>query len=455
VVTGLLWLLLRRLGMAAIPAALAAWTVLFLGNGSPQFLFPFQIGWGGPLAIFLAVLLILDRESPRRDYVAAALLTIGLLFSGVAVALTGGIVVALAVTGEWRRALRVGLAPAAVYVLWYLGWGTRQALSARAIRQVPEFAATAWSSQMSGLTGLGRTVGAVLSVALLMAVVARFARGEHSLAALAALSAAAIFATLSGLSRLERFGVESAAAPRYVYIGAVLFLVAAAWATRPAGPDAHWPVTIALAALLGAALLSNVAALDVAIDDRRFGAAKSEARVTAAYTLIEQGLPYVGAADPDPELGGPLTAAALARIDGADFEDRVELTVEDLAAARSRLQTAVGPPRPSTARLAVLGTEAATVFDFGDGCAEAKMDPGGIVMLDFSEGTVRMTAFGDDAQVEITRVTEAPEVPFSFALAVQRPVSIELAAPVVATDTLELRSIGDSVLRFCGAELSS
>ena len=79
--------------------------------------------WFGSVAGGLAALLCLERENRNGDIAATVLLVAGLLFSDAGLPFVFGALVEVALSPRRRQRAFVPVIPAALWALWYLGWG--------------------------------------------------------------------------------------------------------------------------------------------------------------------------------------------------------------------------------------------------------------------------------------------------------------------------------------------
>jgi hypothetical protein len=220
----LLFALLRRRVDRRV-AALATVLVLFLGTGGQDLLWPFQITYLGSIAAGLGALLALERADRRGDVAAAILLAVSCACSGLGIPFLLGAAVHVAWTGERVRRAWVVVAPAALYALWYAGWGDSES-SLSNLRYVPSYVADSLAGVLGGLTGLGTEWGRPLAVAAAIFVLARLFAGAPITRRAAAVAVVLLsFWTLAGLTRGD---LGEPDASRYVYPGAILVLLVAA-----------------------------------------------------------------------------------------------------------------------------------------------------------------------------------------------------------------------------------
>jgi len=140
----------RRLGpwLALAPTTL----LLFMGTAYEDLLWPFQIGLLASVAGGLGALLCLERRDRRGDVAAAALLLWSLTGSAVGVPfLVACAVTLIAQRGAWSR-LWVVAAPAAIFALWYLGWGVSEQITSDGVLGAPRYVADAAAGALAGIT---------------------------------------------------------------------------------------------------------------------------------------------------------------------------------------------------------------------------------------------------------------------------------------------------------------
>lgn len=136
VVTAWLVFVYARRRVGDWPAVIAAALLLFLGAAWETLLWPFEVCFVGPILFGIAMLLMLEREDRRGDVLACLFLLIAIAFNSLGVAFVAAGAVEIVqrprqrpVLGrEWlfavaRRVWIVAI-PAALYLLWYLKWGT-------------------------------------------------------------------------------------------------------------------------------------------------------------------------------------------------------------------------------------------------------------------------------------------------------------------------------------------
>jgi len=243
----------RRLGrwLALLPVAL----LLFLGSAFQPLLAPFNISYLGSVAGGLGALRLLDapataarRQSAARDAAAAVLLALALASSGIGIPFLLAVAVLLIATrSSWRR-LWIVAAPAALFGLWYLGWGTSEPIGG--VTSAPSYVAKAAAGAVGGIAGVNPyTVGAGLTIAAVIGLGAALVwRRSRTLTPLL-LSAATGALSFWALAAIARADFADPTASRYVYIGAVFVLLIGAQAAAGARPN---PAIIALSCVLAA-----------------------------------------------------------------------------------------------------------------------------------------------------------------------------------------------------------
>ena len=245
----LLRIVMRRAGVSPWMATLMALVFVFFGSGAENILIAFQITFVGSLVFGLVQLLVADHEGPwdRRDWLGLVAGLAGLMCSGVAVAMT--IVVGVAML--LRRGRRIALLHTAPLAIAYGIWSqvSPEGTSVSVYRtqsplQVVKFMAIGAGSafgRLGQVPGVGVVVAAVLVVGLgwtFRDVGFGALRGRLALPA-ALLVGAVVFLLVTGLVRSGQAGpiAESvstgparARESRYVYLSVAMALPALALA---------------------------------------------------------------------------------------------------------------------------------------------------------------------------------------------------------------------------------
>ena len=206
---------------ALAPTAIVA----LLGSGWENMLWPFQIGMLIAIGCGIAAMLALDRGTRRGDAVAAAALTLAVATSSIGLPVVAGIAVELAVRRQLRvRWWVVGL-PLALYALWWIPYHVATFKSAN-VPKVPGFVTDMAASAIAGALGRGLEAGRILLPLAVLALGFIVLRRRELLTPRlwGILATAGAFWIATALTRAD-LGVPSG--PRYVWVGAILMLLAA------------------------------------------------------------------------------------------------------------------------------------------------------------------------------------------------------------------------------------
>jgi hypothetical protein len=250
VVAWLVYVIVRR--EASVAWALGAMAaMLVLGSGGDDILWAFQSASIGAVAAGIGAIVI----APKRPGLAAGLLTIAMATSGASLAFFVGTGVHLLLTRP--RAVPWLLIPLGLYGAWYIAYGAAgvNALRSPSLDGVPAYVAVGLGAAAAG--ALGSTIVAIGLVACvsLGVLAVRFWPVPSVVVALAA--AAVAFFVIAGTVRAE-LGSDQAAAPRYVYIVAPVFIVAGAvLLSRLRRPTGQWLGALVLAV----AVIGNIGLL--------------------------------------------------------------------------------------------------------------------------------------------------------------------------------------------------
>jgi hypothetical protein len=264
------------------PALLGCVLVLFLGAAWSDLLWSFQIGFFGSVAAGIGALLALDRDDPKGDLAACALLVVACSFSEVGIPFAIGALVNVALgPSPRRRRLYVPLLPFALYGLWYLGWGHTgpQAASFHHFVNSPGFVFDSISENLASLLGVsplfssprsanlsGLGWARALLVIAIGVVVWRLWRGSRPNRWLwTVLAAGGAFWFLTALN--AALLLRTSTSVRYQYPGAVFVLLIAAELLRGTRIDKR--ALIPAAAVTIAAAASGIVFLHDAAEFRR------------------------------------------------------------------------------------------------------------------------------------------------------------------------------------------
>lgn len=225
----LLFELVRRRAGDLIGLAFAA-ILLVLGAGWENVLWAFQISFVGSVACGLAMLLALDAPpSRRRMPLVVALLAGSLMFSGVGLFFGIAAAVTLVATRDRRREL-VWLVPVAIiFAAWFLAYGRSGAASSSSslasnLAVLPLYTLWGLGAGVAGLIGEGGLFGPPLLLLAIGAVGFAWWRGGVDSRALGVAAGLVTFYAVIGLSRAQ-LGYQQSGAGRYVYVGAVFWLL--------------------------------------------------------------------------------------------------------------------------------------------------------------------------------------------------------------------------------------
>lgn len=259
----------KRLGdwLALFPAVI----LLFLGPAWNVLLWPFEISLVGSVTAGLGALLALERNDRAGDALAAVLLLAAVACSslGIPFALAAGVDVLFKLRSRGWLRLWVPALPFVAYAVWYLAYGHKvgNTFSYDNVIDTPVFVAESIASTLASMTGLTTTAvgnegagtpewGRPLLVALVILSAAWIRRHRLTQQFWVIAAAAFSFWVLAGFDFVP--GREPTAS-RYQYIGVIFVVLLLAEIFRGARVGAR--VTVALAALTGVVLVSNIGPL--------------------------------------------------------------------------------------------------------------------------------------------------------------------------------------------------
>ncbi|HYR54166.1 MAG TPA: hypothetical protein VEQ13_04505 [Methylomirabilota bacterium] len=213
----------------------AAMLLVVMGAAWENLLWAFQIGFVGSVACGLGALLVLGAAG-QRMWVAMILLFASLMFSGIGFFFLIAATVWLVLTPERRQDI-VWLAPVAIALgVWYLAYGRSGApptttTLAGNVAVLPLYVLWGLGSSVAGLIGEGGLVGPVLLVLALAALGFSWRRRRPDGFTIGVAAALLAFYLVLGLSRAQ-IGYQQSGSGRYVYEGAVFWLLLLAGAAR-------------------------------------------------------------------------------------------------------------------------------------------------------------------------------------------------------------------------------
>lgn len=234
----LLFELVRRRAGDLIGIAAAA-LLLVLGAGWEDILWAFQTMFVASVACGLGALLAIEGErSSRRLLLAALLLTVSLMFSAVGLFFLMAIAVQLGAARERRRDLMWLVPTAIAFAVWYLAFGhsgsehdTGPPASAANLLVMPLYLLWGLGSAAAGLIGVGGWFAPLMLVLAGIAVGWTWRRGGLDPFTLGVAAALVSFYLVTGIARAQ-FGYQQSGSARYVYVGAVFWLLLLADAAR-------------------------------------------------------------------------------------------------------------------------------------------------------------------------------------------------------------------------------
>jgi hypothetical protein len=233
----LLFLVVRRRGAGDAVALGSAALLLVLGAGWENILWAFQMAWLASVACGMGMLLALQGPPGRRSLaLAAGLATASLMFSGIGLTFAAFAVVMLAGTPGRRREVLWFVPLGVAVVAWYLAFGRAGTPpdpppTAANIVHVPLYAAWGLGQSIAGLIGEGGAWGPPALVVAALATGLTWWRHRPDGFALGALAALVTLYVVTGLTRAQ-LGYAQSGSGRYVYEGAVFWLILLADAAR-------------------------------------------------------------------------------------------------------------------------------------------------------------------------------------------------------------------------------
>ena len=345
----LMWRLFRRIGIDPFIATAAAGLFAVLGAGWENLTWAFAFSTVASLAAGFGALLVMParRSFGRRDAAVWALTIVGLMCSGVGGAMLGVVGLTALLRRGARAAVVIVSVPAAVYVTWYLVYGSeaprltfREPFST-AVQKIPAFAWSGLTGAVDAATGLsGIGVVVVLGLGVWLVRASR-PREESWVLALSTAFGALLFLALITLSR-SGLGVEFAATSRYAYVVIALLLPATAFAVDALLRGSRVRLA-AVAGLTAALLVVQLSELNRMADDYAVIEQEQKHRILAAAELLDEGAEIIEKL-PSPDYAPNLSADELAEIDReGKLPGNVGVSEEDRLTARVYLQVSLGP----------------------------------------------------------------------------------------------------------------
>jgi len=310
--------------------------LLVIGAGWENLLWAFQLGFVGSVACGLGMLLALESTARRRMPIVVALLTASLMFSAIGLFFGVAAGVRLVASRE-RRTEVLWLVPVAiVFGAWFLTFGLHNAESGspapnRNISVLPLYTVWGLGASAAGLIGEGGWLGIPLLLLAAGAIGFAWWRGGFESFALGAAVALVFFYIVTGLAR-GQIGYEQSGAGRYVYVGAVFWLILLGDAARRLPWRGTWrPALVALlflACFNSGAVLVEIGTAKAAQMQRQMADLQALAAVRGNPCLNPNGAvdPLVMPVETSPALyyraidryGDPSTGLPI--VDRADFD---------------------------------------------------------------------------------------------------------------------------------------
>ena len=234
----LLFEVVRRQAGDLIGTASAA-LLLVLGAGWEDILWAFQTSFVASVALGLGALLAVQGpRSSRRLLLAALLLTASLMFSAVGLFFLVAIAVQLGAAPERRRNLLWLLPTAIAFAAWFVVFGRSgsehdpgPAPSAANLLVMPFYLMWGLGSAAAGLIGEGGWFAPLMLVLAGIALGWTWRRRGIDAFALGAAAALVSFYLVTGFARAQ-YGYQQSGSSRYVYVGAVFWLLLLAGAAK-------------------------------------------------------------------------------------------------------------------------------------------------------------------------------------------------------------------------------
>ncbi len=208
--------------MARAPALLAMALILFLGAAWEDLLWAFQIGYMLSIVGGLGTWVLIEREDRLGDVGALLCLILAVGSSSLGIAVMIGVAVELAWRQQWRRGWIV-LIPAALYVLWYLGYGESE-VTKESLINAPGYVEDLAAAAFGGL--IGRSAldwGRPLAVLGALILLRRILRPPPITPRLAGLVAAGLGLWI--VTAAARSTISAPESSRYIYLGAVAIVL--------------------------------------------------------------------------------------------------------------------------------------------------------------------------------------------------------------------------------------
>jgi hypothetical protein len=335
----------------------------FLGAGSENILWDFQVGFMGSVLFGLLALrlAVADRGSWPSMVGVWAMIVLSLMSSGMAIPMLFAVFFYYLLAHTLRRAVVAASVPLVTYGVWYAAIGhkgtSKTSTPLSDYGKVPDFVVTGLTNIWSSITGVS-AIGVALLVALILAPLFDRVNRPVIPLALAGMIAAIGQFSIIGVSRIQ-FGVADANAERYLYVGAILSLPALALlltmvSERVRRLRAVGHCLLALAVLLacarGVRYAHDFTTFRVSIQDQL------KPQIQGALAIVESGQKTISGYV-DPNYSPDVTVARLSRKDVQDAFGHVRPTPQGLIDAAGNIQVGVAAVKfPVAAAQDVIGS---------------------------------------------------------------------------------------------------
>lgn len=309
-----LWRMSLRVGASPLMATALVTVFAFLGAGSQNMVWAFQIGFVGSVLFGWLWIWATDHDGGfgRRDVAGWALGLASLMCSGIGVPMLMAVAVAVALRRGLRAAALAVSAPVAAFGVWYVLYGRLAARAApidkSTVLAIGTYTFDGIENAFSTTVGFAGA-GAVLAVLLVYGLLRRD-RGAGPSDAIARAGTAGVVLAYAfiGIGR-SGLGVAEVDRTRYVYIAIALVLPAAALLLTACFRPARGPL-LAFGLIIAVVFAVNVNALVIAAHASTARVLPAKQQILAAYDLANDGsfvfpgAPAVSYAGPAPSIAG-------------------------------------------------------------------------------------------------------------------------------------------------------
>jgi drug/metabolite transporter superfamily protein YnfA len=220
----------RRAGASPWSTTLVCLILVVFGSGFDNIVFAVQFTYNLSLLCLLWQVLLVDHDGrpDRRDLVGSLVCVVGVMSSGFGPIFVGAVALLLVIRRRWKATV-IAVAPATIALAWWWAtWGSDRASDTNpgSVTLVPEFVQHGLSTTFAGLAGIPSAGVLVMIGTIVVIFVRRMSFSTRSLLVSLNVTAFGMFAAIA----VERVGagIDSAGAPRYVYMAAFLLAPALA-----------------------------------------------------------------------------------------------------------------------------------------------------------------------------------------------------------------------------------